>query len=158
MDPSRVKRSSDFEQSHGIALSFTSDPAAHDEQFYYCTTLEQEVRQSILLILTTVPGTRPKKPEYGCRLHEVVFRPMSPATIAAARFFITQSLARWEPRITDLTISILKARLDDDGPGLSISLKYRLSQQMREVSNLELTGQLWITGDPSGKGDWHAAN
>src|SRR5258708_3761350 len=59
-----------------------------------------EIEQSIHIILSTAPGQRVMRPEFGCRIHELVFAPNTTATAGLAIRFISEALSRWEPRIT----------------------------------------------------------
>ncbi len=60
---------------------------------------EQEIEESIRIILMTSPGQRVMRPEFGCRLNEIVFAPNNLQTIAQAERFVRLALGRWEPRI-----------------------------------------------------------
>ena len=60
---------------------------------------EDEIEQSIRIILTTSPGQRVMRPEFGCRLNEIVFAPNNAQTAAQAERFVRLALGRWEPRI-----------------------------------------------------------
>ncbi len=60
---------------------------------------EENIRQSILIILNTAPGERVMRPDFGCRIHDLVFAPASPATAAMVERHVAEALARWEPRI-----------------------------------------------------------
>ena len=60
---------------------------------------EQEIEESIRIILMTAPGQRVMRPEFGCRLNEIVFAPNNLQTIAQAERFVRLALGRWEPRI-----------------------------------------------------------
>src|SRR5512133_2865749 len=57
------------------------------------------VRQSLMLLLLTIPGERVMRPEYGCHLHRLVFAPNDDTTAGLAIFYVRQALERWEPRI-----------------------------------------------------------
>ncbi len=59
-----------------------------------------DVAQAIFLILSTVPGERRMRPEFGCRIHEYIFAPMEPTTFGMVRYHVIEALGRWEPRIT----------------------------------------------------------
>ncbi|MHB1295102.1 MAG: GPW/gp25 family protein [Anaerolineae bacterium] len=63
------------------------------------TSDESEIEQAIQIILSTAPGQRVMRPEFGCRLHELVFGPSSPATLGLAARYVREALGRWEPRI-----------------------------------------------------------
>ena len=60
---------------------------------------EKDVEQAISIILSTAPGERPMRPEFGSDLHLLVFADIGPTTAGRADFFVRQALARWEPRI-----------------------------------------------------------
>src|SRR5215475_9102820 len=58
-----------------------------------------ELVQAMRLILSTYPGERPMRPEFGCRLRDFVFRAGTPDTIAEVAHEVRRSLLRWEPRV-----------------------------------------------------------
>jgi uncharacterized protein len=92
----------------GIAL-------AHDET---------DVDQAIELILSTAPGERPMRPEFGCGVHDFVFDTIDAGTVARMETEIRNALDRWEPRIQVTTIDF---DLDDVANGaLIIQIAYRL--------------------------------
>ncbi len=82
------------------------------------------VRQSILLLLTTSPGERVMRPDYGCDLHRLVFSPNDATTHGLAIFYVRRALQRWEPRIDILR---LDADADKNDPGrMDLVLEYRI--------------------------------
>ena len=60
---------------------------------------EQDVDQAIELILSTAPGERPMRPEFGCGVHDFVFDTIDAATVGRLETEIRSALDRWEPRI-----------------------------------------------------------
>lgn len=60
---------------------------------------EREIEEAIRLILSTAPGERPMRPEFGCRIHEYVFASADGGTASAIAAEVKSSLRRWEPRI-----------------------------------------------------------
>ena len=84
----------------------------------------EEIEQAIRIIITTVPGQRVMRPEFGCRLHELVFASNDAMTAGMAERYVRQALGRWEPRI-DLDEVI--ARPDPDYPErLLITCRYTI--------------------------------
>ena len=82
------------------------------------------VRQAILLLLTTVPGERVMRPDFGCDLQQLVFSPNDPTTHGLAIHYVRTALNRWEPRIDILS---LDATANEADPGrMDIFLEYRL--------------------------------
>lgn len=69
----------------------------------------ENIAQSILLILRTNPGERVMLPEFGCGLGRLVFAPGNAATLNLAQIEIERALHRWEPRIS---VTGVTARMD----------------------------------------------
>ena len=86
-------------QRHDLIGSGWSFPPKLDFGSVALSTGEDEINQSIRIILQTPVGSRVMRPEFGSRLHELVFAPISAATFATARHYVEQSLGYWEPRI-----------------------------------------------------------
>lgn len=85
---------------------------------------EASVRQAILILLSTRPGERVMRPDYGCDLHRLAFAPNDETTAALAIHYVRQALARWEPRA-----DVLELDATPD-PGLGV-LTIRLVYQAR---------------------------
>ena len=51
------------------------------------------------MILLTPVGQRVMRPDFGCRIHELVFAPNDASTHGLAIYYVEQALVRWEPRI-----------------------------------------------------------
>ncbi|HLH61558.1 MAG TPA: GPW/gp25 family protein [Ktedonobacteraceae bacterium] len=82
------------------------------------------VRQAILLLLSTIPGERVMRPDYGCQLHRLVFSPNDETTAGLAIHYVRQALNLWEPRIDVLR---LDAERNAENPEqLIIRLEYRV--------------------------------
>lgn len=69
---------------------------------------EKEIEESIRLILSTAPGERPMRPEFGCAIHDLVFAPVNEQTAGRIQHEVHLSLDRWEPRIEvqDVEVSV----------------------------------------------------
>ena len=59
----------------------------------------QKVRESIWLILRTELGERVYRPDFGSRLSELMFAPMSTDTLLEIRLYVREALEKWESRI-----------------------------------------------------------
>src|SRR6478735_1696263 len=67
---------------------------------------DDEIAESIRLILGTSPGERPMRPDFGCPIHDHVFAPADASIIGMIAFEVRNSLARWEPRIDVLDVVV----------------------------------------------------
>jgi uncharacterized protein len=85
---------------------------------------EQEVEESMRLILATAPGERPMRPDFGCALHDYVFAPADATTAGRIAYEVRVSLERWEPRVdvVDVTVDVGP----DDASVLYIDISYSL--------------------------------
>ena len=74
---------------------------------------EDNIRESIRIILTTEPGERLNLPEFGARLRGFLFSPNTPATRRLVRDEIETALRRWEPRISLTSVSVDPDEIDE---------------------------------------------
>jgi phage baseplate assembly protein W len=66
---------------------------------------EEAIRQSIWMILSTAPGERLMRPDFGCGIQDLVFGVNDAANANAAAGAVRQALALWEPRIDVLDVN-----------------------------------------------------
>jgi phage baseplate assembly protein W len=90
------------------------------------------VRQSVLLLISTIPGERIMRPDYGCDLHRLVFAPNDDTTAGLAIFYVRRAIERWEPRVEILR---LDAQANPELPEwLDLLLEYRVRDTQRTAS------------------------
>lgn len=70
-----------------------------------CSEFEENIRQCITVILGTRPGERQMLPDFGCRIHELLFAPNNQTTAQVAATHVREALGRWEPRIEVETVN-----------------------------------------------------
>ncbi|WP_206952572.1 GPW/gp25 family protein [Trinickia acidisoli] len=70
------------------------------------STGDEKIRESILIILRTVPGERVLMPAFGCRIGELVFAPNDGPTRALAQTYVKEALQVWEPRIDPPNVAV----------------------------------------------------
>ncbi|GAA0436031.1 hypothetical protein Acor_55360 [Acrocarpospora corrugata] len=91
-----------------------------------------KVAESIRIILGTQHGERVMRPTFGTNLRSLAFAPNNGATADLARYYVTEALARWEPRIELLDVTVTS---DNSGGRLDIAIRYEL-RATRETHNL----------------------
>lgn len=92
---------------------------------------EENIKESIRLILGTAKGERQMRPDFGCGIHELVFGLNNQANAGLAAYHVEQALTRWEPRIELLKVSAAPGRGQSNGAAsngehLIISIDYRV--------------------------------
>ena len=70
------------------------------------TEFEQDIRQSIRIILGTNPGERVMRPDFGAGLNALVFEPLNTTTMALVQHRVELALVTWEPRITVESVQV----------------------------------------------------
>jgi phage baseplate assembly protein W len=86
------------------------------------SSLEENVRQSIFVILGTAPGERINRPQFGCRIHDLMFAPNNPLTAARAEIYCEEAIYKYEPRVSKVSVS---AQANSDEPNrLDVRIEY----------------------------------
>ena len=84
----------------------------------------EDVRQSLVILMGTVPGERLMLPTYGCDLARFLFSELNATTLTEIQDVVSTAILRWEPRIDLLRVAV---DLDGDRPGLIlITIDYRI--------------------------------
>lgn len=68
---------------------------------------EQDIRESVILILGTSKGERVMRPDYGCGINDFVFTTIDVSALTLFETRVKEALKVWEPRIevTNVTVS-----------------------------------------------------
>lgn len=83
---------------------------------------EENVRQSLFVILGTAPGERLNRPRFGCRIHDLMFAPNNPVTAARAEVFCEEAIYKFEPRVEKVSCRALPNA--DEPNRLDIRIEY----------------------------------
>jgi len=109
-------------------------PVATDERgAIKLSTADEDIQESIRIILGTAKGERLMRPEFGCDIHKHVFSSATPATLNLIESSVREALVRWEPRID---IESVEARTDPDEPTkVLIEIEYHV-RTTNSLSNM----------------------
>lgn len=86
---------------------------------------EEDIEQSIRIILGTARGERVMRPDFGCGIHDLVFAAMDTTTVERVRTETSDALRRYEPRIEVLNIAVEATDVGSDSH-LEIGIDYRV--------------------------------
>ena len=85
---------------------------------------ETDIEQAIRIVLSTTPGERIMRPEFGCGIHAYVFSTVDTTTLTLIEEEVLDALTRWEPRIT---VRSVDASVSDAATGrLTVEIDYRV--------------------------------
>ena len=94
---------------------------------------EEDIRQSIRIILETAPGERVMRPNFGCGIHELVFTAVDSTAIRRIRSVVEEALQRCEARI-----DVLGVNVDEEATAegkLLVEIEYRV-RKTNQTGNL----------------------
>lgn len=66
----------------------------------------EDIKQSIHLILSTIPGERLMQPEFGCELNRLVFEKIDSNLISTLNHIVYHALLNFEPRINYIGLQV----------------------------------------------------
>lgn len=94
---------------------------------------EQNIEESIRIILGTAIGERVMRPEFGCRIHDFVFYPNNASTAALVSFYVREALVKWEPRIEDVSVTAYPDSERENTLLVNITYRVRKTNNMRNM-------------------------
>lgn len=92
-----------------------------------------KIATSIQMILATAPGERVMRPEFGCRIWELMFAPLTATTRGAMRHAVREALGRWEPRIEVEDIAVRADPVDPARVDIHVAYRIRSSNDRRNL-------------------------
>ena len=95
---------------------------------------EDNIRQSMRVILMTDPGERLRLPQFGAGLQRFLFEPNSVVTHTLIGERIKDALERWEKRIRVESVEVLADRVDPQAAIATITYRLVATQTLERVS------------------------
>lgn len=93
-----------------------------------------DIDEAIRIIVGTSPGERAMRPDFGCRIHELVFDPPTGETLGLAKLYVEEALGWWEPRIEVREVAATMDPLDHESGRLLIAISYTVRTTKDERS------------------------
>ena len=90
---------------------------------------EEDIRESLKILLDTRPGERVMQPAYGCGLHAMVFETLSESVVTEIKDVIERAVLFHEPRISLESINVNADEIYDG------RLLIRLDYTVRQTNN-----------------------
>jgi uncharacterized protein len=88
------------------------------------TSGPEDLNCSIRVVLATAPSERVMRPEFGCRIWDLLFEPVNANTIGLMAQAVREALAQWEPRVDVENVDVVPDA--DDAALVQISITYRV--------------------------------
>jgi len=94
------------------------------------SSYEDDIRESIRIIIMTKKGERMMRPDFGCNIHKYMFDILDVTTIRQIELEIEESIRKWEYRIDDLEVQV------EESTEYSGTLKINVSYSTLESSDI----------------------
>jgi phage baseplate assembly protein W len=94
---------------------------------------EEDIDQALALILSTAPGERPMRPEFGCEVHDLIFDNIDAATVGKMDTAVRTALDRWEPRVEVTDVEFDLGRSADGQIVIDVTYRVRSTNHMRNL-------------------------
>jgi len=91
---------------------------------------EEDIRQSILIILETAKGERCMRPDFGCGIHDLVFTSLDSTTLQRIRSEVTDALKHFEARIDLLNVNVDGAATAEGVLLVEVEYRVRATNQL----------------------------
>lgn len=79
---------------------------------------------ALIMILSTAPGERVMRPEFGCKIWNLLFEPINANTLGLMAEAVREALGRWEPRVDLIDVRVVP---DQDRHGqVAINIDYAI--------------------------------
>lgn len=89
---------------------------------------EEDIRESLRILISTRPGERVMQPAYGCGLHAMVFETINQSSVTEIKDIVERAVLFFEPRITLESIDI------DTDDALEGRIKIQLNYRVRKTN------------------------
>lgn len=90
---------------------------------------EEHIRDMIEQVLFTSPGERVNRPDFGCGIKSLLFRPNSDVLAAATRLLVKGSLQKWLER--EIQVEQVEVRAEDERLMVTVAYTLRTSGERR---------------------------
>ena len=102
----------------GLAYPFSLEKSSYIKM----SEMEKNIEESIEIILSTKYGERIMNPNFGCRIHELIFSLNTVDTHNLIVYYVSEALKKWENRIVIENISVEKS----GSVSVDINIEYRI--------------------------------
>lgn len=93
----------------------------------------EELDSSIRMVLITAPGERLMRPNFGCRIWDLLFEPINANTVGLMAVAVREALGQWEPRIDVEEVTVDPVAGADGQVMIHISYRVRSNNDSRNL-------------------------
>lgn len=92
-----------------------------------------DLDRSIRIVLATAPGERVMRPQFGCRIWEMLFEPVTPNLLGLMTQAVHEALAQWEPRVDVDEVTVVPDPVDQTLVRIGVAYRVRTTNDRRNL-------------------------
>lgn len=93
----------------------------------------QDLDRSIRIVLATAPGERVMRPQFGCRIWEMLFEPVTPNLLGLMAQAVREAVAQWEPRVHVEDVEVVPDPADSSLVRIRVIYEVRSTNDRRNL-------------------------
>lgn len=90
---------------------------------------DDDLDDAILVVLATAPGERVMRPQFGCRIWDQLFEPITGNTLGLMAQSVREAITQWEPRVDVHNVEVVAA------PGVDGLVNIHVDYVVRTTNN-----------------------
>jgi len=83
-----------------------------------------DINASIRMVIITAPGERVMRPQFGCRIWDLLFEPINANTLGLMSEAVRDAVSQWEPRVELEDVNVEPD--PENAARVTIDLRYRV--------------------------------
>ena len=97
------------------------------------TSSAEDLDCSLRVIISTAPTERVMRPEFGCRIWDLLFEPINSNTLGLMAQAVRESVAQWEPRVELEDVEVSPYERDSGLVRIFVTYKVRRTNDRRNL-------------------------
>lgn len=93
----------------------------------------EDLERSIRMVLLTAPGERLMRPQFGCRIWDLLFEPVNANLLGLISQAVREALAQWEPRVDVEDVRPLQDETDSSLVRIAITYRIQATNDRRNL-------------------------
>lgn len=92
-----------------------------------------DLDRSIRVVLATAPGERLMRPDFGCRIWDLLFEPINGNTLGLMAFAVREAISQWEPRVEVDDVDVTPDPTEAGAVRIAIDYRVRTTNDRRNL-------------------------
>lgn len=93
----------------------------------------EDLDSSIRVVISTAPSERVMRPEFGCRIWDLLFEPINANTLGYMAEAVREAVAQWEPRVETESVDVVPDPRDSGLVHIRLTYRIRATNDRRNL-------------------------